>query len=491
MITRVITLIVILLALAAPAMTLAQILPGQAVTYGNFDYVYSVASSMSRVYFATTSGVTVYDKIARRWEDPLNGGDGLRNQTVRRLWVDQFDQKLYIATDAGYYEYDLLFERWYPIPELPELDLDYDYVGPPDMWLTQFDANYHGEGRFVDIYGRTFYANAIINDRVGNLWIGTWGRGAARSDVASTLMELLPFGLLQADVRTILHDDTLIWTGGKSFNDRRTGLSALNPETNAFSYIESGISAFFPATDVNCLATTKDRIFVGTTNGVYTIGRKSQRVDGPLNRNRGLPDNDVRSLLVLNGALWVGTTDGLVMVELATDSVFYVVPDQLRQGIIYDLEAEDSALWIGSETGAYRLKPGTGRLQRFEDKNQVLFSRVYDIDRAGTHMWFCADDGLVDLDLTTGKSTAIQDQFQPFVRRPLAANDIMVATASNFGMTIYFLDQESKPYRREFTVDDGLASETVNALELDGDYIWIGSDVGLTRFWWNNPDRVD
>jgi hypothetical protein len=26
---------------------------------------------------------------------------------------------------------------------------------------------------------------------------------------------------------------------------------------------------------------------------------------------------------------------------------------------------------------------------------------------------------------------------------------------------------------------------------MDDDYIWIGSEKGLTRFWWNNPNRVD
>jgi len=47
------------------------------------------------------------------------------------------------------------------------------------------------------------------------------------------------------------------------------------------------------------------------------------------------------------------------------------------------------------------------------------------------------------------------------------------------------------PLEREFTTQDGLPSNEVYELLLDGDYLWIGSDRGLTRFLWNDPDRID
>jgi ligand-binding sensor domain-containing protein len=42
-----------------------------------------------------------------------------------------------------------------------------------------------------------------------------------------------------------------------------------------------------------------------------------------------------------------------------------------------------------------------------------------------------------------------------------------------------------------FTVEDGLSSNRVNSILLDGDYIWFGTDGGLTRFYWNTPYRLD
>ena len=51
---------------------------------------------------------------------------------------------------------------------------------------------------------------------------------------------------------------------------------------------------------------------------------------------------------------------------------------------------------------------------------------------------------------------------------------IVSGAMSAFGST-----QGSTPYAHVV----GLAN--------DGDYLWVGSDKGLTRFLWNNPQRVD
>ncbi len=72
----------------------------------------------------------------------------------------------------------------------------------------------------------------------------------------------------------------------------------------------------------------------------------------------------------------------------------------------------------------------------------------------------------------------------------MAVNDTIAAVASNKGMFFIYYKNRSQ-FTREFTTEDGLASNDINSLLMDGDYIWVGTDKGLTRFWWNNPDRVD
>jgi len=98
----------------------AQQLAGQVVTYANFGYVNHVASSLTHTYFATTSGITRYSKIDNRWEEPLTGTIGIGQLSISRIWVERFDEKLYISTDRGFFELDRLFDRWFPIDGLPD-----------------------------------------------------------------------------------------------------------------------------------------------------------------------------------------------------------------------------------------------------------------------------------------------------------------------------------------------------------------------------------
>ena len=467
-----------------------QRLRGQAVTYTDFSFVTAVASSTSRVYFATTGGIVVYDQMADRWLDPLTGADGLVDETATDLWVDRFDQKLYAATEFGLYEFDSFFERWYPIGELPSIDNDSRKVTAPDLLLPQFAANYLGDGRFLDDYGRSFATSRITRDNSGHLWIGTWGFGPAVADDASGLMKLLPYGLLQKRVRTILPDDTVLWVGGDLFDDFRTGLTAFNPVENRFFQLESGLPQGLPVADVNCLAADADRLYVGTTLGLYFVDRGPWIATRSINRRRGLADDNVTALALHGDSLLVGTAAGLSLISLATDSIYQVYPETFRNQVIYDLEPVDSTIWVASDAGAYRYVPGEDRLFRYEDPDLLLVGGAFDLEAVGRDLWLASDAGAVRLDLTTGKSYSLHESATGTAGRALAANDRIVALASDRGVTIVFLN-DGKPFSREFSVADGLASDNVYALWLDGDYLWIGTDRGLTRFLWNNPDRVD
>jgi len=468
----------------------AQRLEGQAVTWTNFDYIYSVASSIEHVYFATTGGIIRFNKIDYRWEDPLTGADGAVGEVAKRIGVSRFDDRLYITTDLGHYEYDFLFDRWSPINGIPRIDNDNRHVDPPQILLPEFNANYMGRGEFVDYQGRSFLASDVVDDNSGDLWIGTWGYGPATADKSSGLTRLLPYGLLQSRVNAILPDDTVIWVSGAVLNDFRAGLTAFNPEENSFYYVESGVNFSFPAVDVNCLAADGDKLYVGTPVGLYYVSRNSWNTRGPFKRSTGLLDDNVISLGVMGRELYVGTAAGLSMVDQVTDSIFQIYPKTFFNQIVYELLPVDSTLWIASETGAYRYTPATGRLQEFQDSDLVLFGRVYDITRAGDKLWFSSDNGVVSLDLTTGENASIKDISRRSDSRAIAANDRIVAYASNRGLTVRFLDRK-KPFSRVFTTGDGLASDNVFSLYMDGPYLWIGSDEGLTRFLWDNPQRVD
>jgi ligand-binding sensor domain-containing protein len=420
----------------------------------------------------------------------MTGADGFENENPRRIWVGRFDDDLFVETGMGLYEYDRLFDRWYPLVELPDIDSDYTHIPPPQDLLPGDGISLIGDDRISDMHYRTYAITDVLDDNSGDLWIGTWGYGAGIAGSSARLMTLLPYGLLQNRVDALCHNDTLLWISGAIGSSYRTGLTAFHVEKNEFIYIESGVRNNFPAVDVYCLEADGLGLYVGTSNGLYIADLRDLQINRRISPRQGLADFDVVSLASVGDSLFIGTSRGLNIMNLVSDSISWVHSNQFLNRMIYDLEIIDDYLWIASDLGAYRLSMTTGRLQRFDDPHNVLFARVFDIERWDKTVWFASDGGVLSLNLETGVTDPFTDISRRTDNRALAVNDRIAAMASDRGMTVIFLDPKNR-FSKDLTTEDGLASNQVNTLLLDGDYIWVGTDKGLTRFLWNNPERVD
>ncbi len=463
---------------------------GQTVTYSDFSFVRDIAGSVSRVYFATTNGINIYNKFAHSWEEPLTGKYGINDQDIQHIWVDRFGDHFYAQTSLELYEYDSIAQRWYAISNLPKVESESKEVDAPKVMFAPAGFNYLSDGRLVDQVGRYFSFVETIEDGSGMLWIGTWGHGAATAPGSSGSIELIPFGLLQSRVNAIYNDDGLLWVSGAVMNANRTGITVFDPIENSFEYIESGLSRELPSVDINCLTGDDSTIYVGTETGVINIDRGSLRVLNRISRKNGLTNDNVLSLAAAGDSLFVGTAQGLNLVLPLRDSVGIVGPVQLLDDVIFDLEIVDTTLWIAASSGAYRWFWTTDKLQQYQDPHLVIFSKCLALERFKNFLWLGSNDGLVKLNLETGETTPFRSVTANRDYRGLAVNDTIAVMSSNKGMTILF-HADKKPFEREFTTDDGLPSSYVFELKLDGDYVWIGTDQGLTRFWWNNPSRVD
>ncbi len=478
--------------LAASSDTRAITIGAQTLTYADFNNVQDITSSISHVYFATTEGIIRYNKNTQTWEEPMTGATGIDNEDVRRVWVNEFDDKLYVQTGLGQFEYDNVFDRWLSVTDVPQLENNYIHVQPPTIMYAPPQYNYLNNGTIVDPLGRSFQISDMIDDRTGNLWIGTWGLGAAVAGSSSDMIDLIPFGLLQNRVNAVYNDSGSLWVSGAALNSIRTGISVFNPDNNDFSYIESGFSPDFPVVDVNCIDGSGSSIYVGTTQGLLVYDHKTLQLTRTFRQTDGLPDDNVLSVKGIGDSIFVGTASGLALfTSQSTDSSHIIHPRLFGNIPIYDFEVTDSSLWIAADNGAYQLLLKSDRLQRFNDPNGVIFGRVYSIRRWGNNIWFSTDNGILRLNLNNGETQPLMSQVSGFSYRALAVNDKIAAVTTLNGLTLYFLKDIEHPNQREFTTSDGLPSSRIYSLLMDGDYIWIGSDKGLTRFLWNDPNRID
>ena len=461
----------------------------QAVTYADFGYINYVTASIKRVYFATTNGIIIYNLDTDSWDDPLTLPPDL-DRNIRRVRVDTFDEHLYVETDVIKFEYDIDLETWFPIVDVPRLDNNNTHLRVPSTFLPPFGFNVNSEGDIIDQYGRSFSVTDVLDAQSGTLWMGTWGYGPAKAGATAQVIDLLPFGLLQDRVNTLFLDHDTLFVSGAVLNGLRSGISAFNIEENSFSYIESGLTARFPSVDINALSGDQNYLYAGTPFGLFRIDRESRQVHDQLDQRYGLHDNNVLSIQPLGDSLFVGTYRGLTMYSTGTDSMRYVAPQTFANESIFDMLPVGNFLWIASSHGLYRLDLTDGGLQRFNDPTGATFGNVYAIGYTKGFLWTATDDGATRINLETGDVQSFSSILYRRGSRALAVNDRIAALPSDNGM-IFVFHSLKKPYIREFTLDDGLPSRYIHSLTLDGDYIWVGSDKGLTRFLWNNPDRVD
>lgn len=463
---------------------------GQATTWSDFGYVRDIATSITHVYFATTNGITVYNKSTQSWEAPLTGTEGIDHQDIQNVYCDRFGERLYAKTSNDLYEYAPLFERWYPIASLPEIDTDTRYVQPPDMLVTPFGFSYGDPGVLYGQYNRTFSFNVVVDDGSGDIWVGTWGHGAARYAPPTNVMEMLPFGLLQERVNTIWEENDMLWVSGAVFNSIRTGITGFDRSDTSFTYIESGVIPGFPQYDINCLIGDSVYFYIGTPDGLYVMHRQSEMVEYRVTERSGLIDDNVLSLAANGDTLFIGTEEGLTIYTPTGDSLSYTVPTALAGLLIWDILPHDSTVWIATEQGAFRYFLTDGRLQKFQDPEMVLFGDVYDLEIHNSTLWGISDDGALQLDLVTGRTVAHRVRIDEIWPSAIAVNDSIAAIGGDNGLLLVFYTVDPV-FTRRFDTWDGLPTETIFSLRFDGDYLWIGSEEGLTRFWWNNPRRVD
>ena len=156
---------------------------------------------------------------------------------------------------------------------------------------------------------------------------------------------------------------------------------------------------------------------------------------------------------------------------------------------IYDFEKIDDYLWIATSDGIYRLNLKTEKLQQFHDKDSFIFNDVFQIERYENNLFFATNNGILRLNLETAETKIIYTYSSKLISHSLAVNGEIVVTGADQGMTIIFYN-ENPIVSRTFTTNDGLPSDYIFHLELDGDFIWIGTDAGLSNFWWSDPDRI-
>jgi diguanylate cyclase (GGDEF)-like protein len=241
---------------------------------------------------------------------------------------------------------------------------------------------------------------ALLRDRTGALWVGSYGGGLQRHSPPTALWVRRGEGrdnsvMAEADTRALLPVASgEIWVGlherGLAVLDERLRLVAELP-------VQPDGSPGHTGGQVGGMAQRTDgTVFVGTDTGVHAFSPQRRwlaRYSAGQGRAR-------RLLATADGAVWVGSQDGVHRLAAPAQAFarLTLADGSPVTGNVNALaEAPDGSVWVGGNAGLYRVAPGGDVLDRVVSppdgalRKQVVLGVL--VDRRG-QLWVDTNAGL-------------------------------------------------------------------------------------------------
>ena len=283
-------------------------------------------------------------------------------------------------------------------------------------------------------------------------------------------------------VRCVVTRNRQIWVGleaeGLAIIQRKP-LQIINP-----SRIESTTSPI-PSTPVRAMfIDSKDVLWLATTE--YGVCRQ---VGNLLFRNyntnnSALADNSITAFCEDGqGRIWVGTVNGHINYFSASGSDVIRTPEGAKSetarsidviiGMTYD--SVNDFIWITARSGLYYYDLRNSTFERFPGKSASCLAA----NITSGQLWVSSLDGVSIIDLETLESSTIEGI--PYCMALVPDGDTLWAGA--FGSGLYRVENylSEKPDITVYSENDGLADNQVYGLLMDGIYLWITTENGLSR----------
>lgn len=377
------------------------------------------------------------------WQDR----DGLASNTINAL-ARTHDGYLWVGTVDGLARFDGIRFTTFDSNNTPELK---------NSWIT-----------------------ALLEDRAGNLWIGTNGGGLVRlaqgrfTNYTITATTAPPSAKSPDIILCLLEDRA----GGLWLGTSGGGLLCLRNGQFTTYTTQDGL----PANDVWSLAEDPfGGLWIGTTDGL--AGWKAGQFTRYATRQRGLRVG-VRALCVdRHGKLWLGLDDGNVQSFEAGRFSSLAISDNLRRKSVQALSLDQAGgLWVGTEGGLFRYGEQTGETYNIStglpaDNVQALHAEPHGELWIGTRGGGLARFRNAPLNVITKNEGLAHDKIRPI----FAAADGSVWVGTVEGLN-HLHNGQSKTY----TTKDGLPENLVYAIGKDSTgQLWFGSGDSLCTWQFN------
>ena len=480
---------------------------GDWVNYTNFRYVTSAATDQSIIYFGTTGGVIRYDRYAKQWLDPLTVTDGIPHERIEDIAYDPSNGRIWVRTPGGNAYYQPTFRQWYSGGQFPhELARNDFSFRDFTVLTTEFGYSYI-DGVLSDINMREYPLTKGVNDDYYNLYVGTWGLGPVIINTRSGDLNMLPFGPYNDDISTIAYIGDKLWLGDNRFSGG--ALTLYDRAKEEWDWFLTRYTDGLASSQLTSGISGSSDIWLGTGYGLARYQANGNDFTAFADF-ASLPSTFVLSVAANNIGVFVGTDNGLgfiPMINKSKDDDFnstgidktgknenrpFRFPVKSLIGFrINCLEIIEDQLYVGTSRGVLRVRyESDNEFEYVNTPGGMLSTEIYDIEPSGDSLFFLTNRDIQIINLKSEESSSLTDYryFDRWRLRYLEIDDENIWAATDIGLWKYRI---SDGYARLFTVGDGMISDDIRGMVLDGDYIWLATPRGLIRFLWNDPGRID
>lgn len=467
--------------------------PGDWLAFTAVRFVTSAAESPDFIYFGTQGGVARWDRLARTWIPALTTAEGLPSNNVLRLAYDENTDELYAETDRGNSVFRRVWNEWRFTPDFPDSLERALEPARIEGWYLPFGWDALTQGYFTSPNLQSYRIAGAIEDSYGNSWISTWGDFVWRQQYAGFDLEPQEWGLYHDNVAAIFLDSGRVYFAGPSLYINDGALTIYDTAGASWQYIQSRFTDGFATDAIYQFAGAQGgrSLWMATDLGVVRFDRKSGRFR-TYGRSAGLSDDRVNALCLDGDFLWVGTESGVDAIYLPTDSAFHASSSEVGNARVRAIAATRQMVWLGTDRGLFRLVKPEADWVRFDRPDRVFSRSIRSLVVSGNKLYVGMERGIGVIDLTLEDPARVYESVDGLTDDNVfdiaVTADSIVWAATRSGLVRYVPATKES---RVFTTDDGLLSQLVQTIEVEGDYLWLGTERGANRFRWKNPYRID
>ena len=477
--------------------------------------VHGITTDDEIVWFGTNAGLLRYDRLSDTWRHYAMR-DGLPNNEIWSVTLDgDHIWTLHIGGVVG----RLLIERdrwqhWEISPSaiwstLGTIAVDSEYVWVSTAWegIKRFDKSTETWETFSqrDGLGHGETNDILIDDNY--VWITAWGdasRYNRRTEEWESLSEhrvtsRVTFGIQSGiDGFWMLH----AWTdwgdpiASKYHYSTQSWSELKTPRISRGKYYREWFGAAMQ------LVETPENVWLATQStgiGRYNKATKDWRF---LNYETGLPHDQLAedSMVVDDDYVWVGNNGGLSRYDKRTESWTTFIASRTSSAIgpgkVLAIAADSRYLWVGTPKGLHRYDKEKNQWTRHPYRGDWAWG-VKNLTVDEKYLWLGTDGGLrrYDKAADTWEEYTVKNGLPSNIVRDIDVEgyDLWVATDSGTAIFNRLSDDPNSWETHSHTLEietmgderqyaHTLLSNDVRCVTVTKDFVWFGTDEGVCRY---------